>query len=257
MYTILLMIFCFTFFTYNMQRIVKFKLYKVNINNVGERLRWVKKNILVLKISSIIFGIIGLLCTYYININCWLILIPMGACSFFYVIPLLPFYKKSPTLRKIPFLKIFVIALVWCIVIVGIPLIDSQLLNVNNSGSIKLFLLTLLQVFLFVIGITIPFDIRDINYDKLDKLKTIPNTIGIIPSIFFAEFSLICSIWIMYIIHGNNNPFYVLFFGHLITMIMIMNSSDKRKELFFSGWVEGCVLILYCSVLIADYFYFL
>jgi len=228
-----------------------------NFKNLGDRLQWVARHIAILKITSIIAGIIGLGFVYFIDANCWFLLVPMGGISVFYVIPIIPSLNKNLTLREIPFLKIFLIGLVWTIVIIGIPMIDSQFINFDTHLSINLFFYSLFQVFCFVIGITIPFDIRDINYDKQDNLKTIPSVIGIKTSIFAAEIFLSLSIILLYILFAGTSRFYILLVGHIITMIMILYSNDKREELFFAGLIEGSVLILYLCILIADYLYFL
>jgi len=249
------MVFSFTFFTYNGQRL--FRLRKKNLpNKIGIRLQWIIKHKTTLAFLSLLFGLIGLICVYFITPFVWIVLIPMGALSFFYVIPIIPFYSNSPTLRQIPFLKIFVIAFVWSIVIVAVPMLSSEYINFELH-HLALFLYAILQVFCFVLGITIPFDIRDIKYDKQDGLKTIPSVLGIKPSIFFAELFLLISIGLLYVIFTSSPIFYVLLIGHIITMGMVLYSSDKRKEMFFAGWIEGSVLILYGLILIADYLYFL
>jgi len=180
------MIFSFTFFTYNGQRIFRIKKELKHPDKIGNRLKWVIKHNRLLTFFSITFGLIGLVCVYYVNLYCWIILVPMGTLSALYVIPVIPFKPNSPTLRQVPFLKIFVIALVWSIIIIGIPMLDTEHVNFKENVAIYLFILALLQVFFFVIGITIPFDIRDINYDREDNLKTIPTVFGIKKSLLIA-----------------------------------------------------------------------
>ena len=252
--TILLMVFSFTFFTYNGQRIIKFRRLSIKKDLLNDRVAWILKHRKLLILLTILSGITGLVCTYYMNIVCWYILIPMGAFSFFYVIPLFPFYKKSPTLREIPFLKIFVIALVWSLVVVGLPFFEiskqGEFYNLTHLTSIAMFAS---PVFFFIIGITIPFDIRDISYDNNDKLKTIPNAFGIRPSIIIAEVCLLISILLLYTLVSELNVFIGLMLAHLIAMVMIWFSGEKRKELFYSGWIEGSVLLLYLGVIISEY----
>ncbi|NQX96405.1 MAG: UbiA family prenyltransferase [Flavobacteriales bacterium] len=250
---VLLMVFSFTFFTYNGQRLFRLRQKILQPEDIGERLKWVIKNITMFTIFSALFGIIGLVCTCFINPYCFFILIPMGGLSVFYVIPLIPFYKKSPSLRDIPYLKIIVIAITWSIAIVWLPFIDSKFIYQNiNSTS---FVLALFQVFLFVIAITLPFDVRDIKFDKLNHLKTIPQLIGSKSTIIFSELFLICSIVLLYNLLPARNYFYALFISHLITMTIIAFTNEKRKEVFFAGLVEGTVIILYSSVLISDLFF--
>ena len=247
---VLTMVFCFTFFTYNIQRFIKFKKKLSNSNIIGNRLKWIAAQKNNLTILSVIAGIIGLGCTYYIHLKSFIILIPMGILSFFYVIPIIPFYKKSPTLREIPYLKIFVIAFVWSLIIVLLPLIDSNSGSTFNWNEI---LLALLQNFCFVIAITLPFDIRDIDYDNSSKLKTIPRYLGVTKTIILAEFLLIGAIVFLYNSNVAAKHFYGLLIGYIITMIVIAFSKKERSELFFAGLIEGLILVLYGCVLISEY----
>jgi 4-hydroxybenzoate polyprenyltransferase len=161
------MVFSFTFFTYNGQRLYRLNQKVIEKNKLGERLKWVIRHKIALTISSVIFGLIGLLCTLFIDSYCFLILIPMGGLSIFYVIPLIPIYKKSPSLRDIPYLKIIVIGITWSIAIVWLPMVDTR----YSVGMLSLHLtFSLLQVFLYVFAITLPFDIRDMKFDKLTHI---------------------------------------------------------------------------------------
>ncbi len=242
------MVFSFTFFTYNGQRLIRLKEKLIHPENLGERLRWVIKYKTVLTIFSILFGVAGIICSFYIHPSSWLILIPMGILSTTYVIPIIPFYKNCPSLRDLPYTKIFVIGLVWSLIIVWLPLLDSQyLLQIDMK-----LIMALIQNFLFIIAITIPFDIRDLEFDKQTNLKTIPRKIGVLNSILFSEILLIGSIVMLYFILPNHAHFYGLLAGHLVTMLLITLTNTKRKELFFAGLIEGTVLILYFSVLITD-----
>jgi 4-hydroxybenzoate polyprenyltransferase len=248
------MVFSFTFFTYNGQRLVRLRIKILQPENIGDRLKWVIKYQNPLTFFSIAFGIIGLVCTYFINPYCFIALIPMGALSVFYVFPIIPFYSKSPTLREIPYLKIIFIGIVWSIAIVWIPLIDTKFpIGMATPNTFY----ALFQNFLFVIAITLPFDIRDIQFDKLNKLKTIPQILGSKKTVLLSELLLVGSILLLAISDIKLQHFYALLIGHIITMVIIALTTEKRKELFFAGIIEGTVLILYGCVLIADYLFFL
>lgn len=249
--TVLLMVFSFTFFTYNGQRLFRLRKKKLHSENLGARLQWVIKHKTILTFFCILFGIIGLGCTYFINPYCWIILVPMGILSVFYVVPVIPFYSKSPTLRDLPYLKIFFIAIVWSITIVWIPLVNT---NFGTGIGINLGL-ALLQNFLFVVAITLPFDIRDLGFDKRSNLKTIPQLLGVKRTIVLSEILLIGSIVLLYFLCQNSTHFYALLVGHLIAMTIIATTKTDRKELFFAGLIEGIVLIIYGCTLIAHYFY--
>ncbi|PCI97101.1 MAG: hypothetical protein COB15_08425 [Flavobacteriales bacterium] len=243
------MIFCFSFFTYNVQRFIKFKSTNKDSSKLGKRLQWISKQKNLLTILSIIFGIIGIGCSFYVHFLSFAVLIPMGVLSFFYVVPILPFYKKSLTLREIPYFKIFIIGFVWSLIIIGLPTLNTSHFPYFNID----YPIALLQVFLFTIAITLPFDIRDIEYDKANNLKTIPQLLGVKNTIILSEFLLISSIILLYISDIKNHHFYGLLTGHIIAMIVISFTKKEREELFFAAIIEGLIIVLYLCVLISEY----
>lgn len=240
------MVFSFTFFTYNGQRLYRLNKKIVQPKNLGERLRWIIKHQTVLTIATTLFGFIGLTSSFFVNPYCFIILIPMGGLSIFYVVPLIPFYKKSPSLRDIPYLKIIVIGITWAIAVVWLPMVDTKY-YIGMNSSILLF--SILQVFLFVFAITIPFDVRDVNFDKLNQLKTIPQLIGNKNAVVFSELLLVGSILLLYFL-PIGSYIYPLLIGHIITMLIIGFTTEKRNEIFFAGLVEGTVIIIYGCVFI-------
>ena len=86
--------------------------------------------------------------------------------TFTYEIP----FEKSPSLRKIKGLKVYIIALVWAFTSVGLPLLESSIFFSKEN------LITLFTRFLFVVVLMLPFEIRDLSYDDLN-LSAIPQTI--------------------------------------------------------------------------------
>ncbi len=242
------MVFSFTFFIYNGQRIFRLRNKLLQLNKIGDRLLWVIRYKKILSIFSILFGLTGVVCAFFIHPFCWAIIIPVGILSLFYVIP---FFSKHLSLRELPYLKIFIIGLVWSLIIVWLPFVDSQVEIEKNST----IFIAMLQNFLFIIAITLPFDIRDLNFDKVAQLKTIPQLIGTKKTILLSEILLSCSILLLFIIQLNIFHFYGLLIGYLLTMLLVLNTNSKRKELFYACLIEGTVLIIYSCVLIVDYFF--
>ena len=243
------MAFSFTFFIYNGQRLFRLRQKLLQPESIGERLQWVIKHKTPITIFSIIFGLIGLVCSFFINPYCFIILIPMGGLSIFYVVPVFP---KSPPLRELPYLKIAVIGLVWSIAIVWLPFLDAPKQITHGFDFQYLIQSTIIcsiPVFFFVVAITLPFDIRDIEFDKISNLKTIPQFLGVKKAKVLSEILLVGSIFLFYNL-PIGSYFYSLLVGHIITMAIIAFTSKKRKELFFAGLIEGTVLILYGCVLI-------
>jgi len=81
-----------------------------------------------------------------------------------------PFFKKK-NLRSIGKLKIYLVAFCWVLAIIIAPIIHYKM-------PLSKYLLEMLQVFILVIALIIPFDIRDVKYDSI-SLQTVPQVVGI------------------------------------------------------------------------------
>lgn len=249
----LLLVFCFTFFIYNGQRIIRLRKKNSYTGELGERLTWVNRNMVVLSIATSITGLTGAVCLFFIHPSSWYILIPMGILSVFYVTPINISDTISLSLREIPFLKIFLIAAVWSFIIVGLPLIETQHVFENKDY----FWLAVGQNFYFVLAITLPFDIRDLKFDQHYKLNTLPQLIGVKGAIIFSEFLLVASLLLLYFLINNSYLYTALVIGYLSVMITVLFTNENRNELFFAGLIEGTVLMVYSTVILASYFSFL
>ncbi len=83
-----------------------------------------------------------------------------------------PFGKGGKNLRSLGILKVFLVAIVWAIATVVLPVLASDLLFHWDVGIL------FIQQIVLVLVLLIPFEIRDINIDQ-SNLKTIPQRFGI------------------------------------------------------------------------------
>jgi 4-hydroxybenzoate polyprenyltransferase len=93
-----------------------------------------------------------------------LVFLSLASISMWYVMPM---SLSKYSLRNIPYLKIFLIAGSWA----GLSVFWWRPFN---HEALLLFLIRLI----IVLVITLPFDIRDIDDDKKNQLKTIPIFLG-------------------------------------------------------------------------------
>jgi hypothetical protein len=170
-----------------------------------------------------------------------------GVLTFLYAIPFLPkhlFIDDKQNLRSISGLKIYIIALVWTGVTVFLP-------AVNNGISITTDVLILsLQRFIFVIVLTFPFEIRDLQYDSI-KLSTVPQKIGIkktkilgillLMAFFFLEFFKDDIHW---------KEIIMLLIITTATLIFLVLSKTRQSNYYSGFWVEGIPIVWLLLVLI-------
>ncbi|WP_375560500.1 hypothetical protein ACE193_22855 [Bernardetia sp. OM2101] len=145
-------------------------------------------------------------------------------------------YLSVPAWRNIPYLKIFLIAYVWASATVIFPMLHEDLI-IQNSKTIALFF----ERFFFTLAITIPFDIRDKEGDKRVGLNTLVSLLTPQNSKILALCLLvICSVLIYYF-HIN----YLFHFGivYILTAFLIIGSSNKRSEWYFTGFIDGLFVV--------------
>ena len=137
------------------------RLYKFKNNQLTESLKiWVKLNLLAVQLLCF-FGILLSSCLFMLLLDFELQhLVLLSSCL---IISLIYIILKC---REFPFLKAFLVALVWTIVLVILPNLMQAKLEIGN-----------LTFMLFFFALTIPSDARDIKIDH-KKMKTLPQLIG-------------------------------------------------------------------------------
>lgn len=167
-------------------------------------------------------------------------LVILGGITFFYAIPLLPrkfFVDGKKNLRAISGLKIYVIAFVWAAVTVIIPLLNENY-SFNNDMVVTSF-----QRFIYVIVATLPFEIRDMQYDSL-KLGTIPQRIGINRTKIIGV--LLTLIFYFIEFFKDDIDYQKLFVLPIIALLMLCFlafSRTNQSQYYSSFWIEGIPII--------------
>lgn len=186
---------------------------------------------------------------YKLEIKTLLYLIGLGVVTFLYAIPFLPkkyFLDKSKNLRAISGFKIYIIAFVWSFATVVIPLINE---NYTIDSDV---IITVIQRYLYVVVATIPFEIRDMQFDSL-KLSTIPQKIGVRKTKFIG-FILLILFFLMEFLKDetSQDKINIVFIIAILTLGFLIFSNINRQKYYSSFWVEGIpvfwlVLTLYLT----------
>lgn len=222
----------FAFFStlavYNGQR-----LFKAEQLNKTPWLNWVNQNRRALIFIVITSGIAALACLFSVltfNWNTFAILSISVSISLLYVIKVC-----GVNMREIPYLKIHLIAIAWTFVLIVFPI-------VNESLDIPALYYGFAH-YLFVIGVTIPFDIRDLKYDST-KHKTIPQVFGVTNAKVIGILSIFVFAFLMALINRSFllNP--IFFIAVTSQILLLLLTSEGRSDLYFAGLVDGAIAIL-------------
>lgn len=183
-----------------------------------------------------------------LHLPSFLLLGVMGAMGMAYNLPFIPIAggKRLAGLRQITGVKLFYIAMVWTLSSVLLPVAEAY------HDGYPLHLGQVLQlmgwVFVFVVAITIPFDIRDIYQDKYYGLKTIPVMVG-------ARRALTLSAGLL-IVHGawiglSSYPLAVrlsLASVSLFCLAMIVAPPMKKDEYYYFLVLDGMMVLQFLAV---------
>lgn len=188
-------------------------------------------------ISSISFGL-AIFFGWQLNLKTILLFIPFGLLTYLYTSPFL-------SLRNIPSIKIVLIAFVWASVTVLIPI-----LNADIQIDFKVILIYI-QRFLIIIVLTLPFDIRDFQFDKR-HLQTIPQLIGVERTKKFGFILMTIAMLIEFFVTPNqiSKSTFILMFLTLITLLQ--RASINQSKHYSAFWVEAIPIFWWSLFFLID-----
>ncbi len=161
-----------------------------------------------------------------------LVLVPFTFLTFLYVLP--KRLSQSLNLRNLPALKIFIIALSWAGITVLFPLIQF---GIFSEKVLWLFL----QRFLFVVVLTLPFDIRDMPYDS-KNLLTLPHLLGLrnvkIVGLVFLSLSVLIESYIF-----GTHSFWITIFIAISLAALLLKAGINQNKYYSAFWVEGIPIL--------------
>jgi 4-hydroxybenzoate polyprenyltransferase len=237
----LLFIFSATLFTYNFHRIIRFFNHEINYAVLSERHNWIIKH----KKIQFLLAVLAVFFLFFSLNNLPLIkivkmLIPAVIPVLLYILPDNNFFKG---LRQIPYLKVILVGWVWMYLCGYIPIKLAQL-------SVSYYFLAAQAI--FIIAITLPFDIRDIKVDKSENVKSIATLAGekntrlISIILLFISYLLV---WFMPNVLLLTLASWTLTI--LVCFTLVLKSSENKPELYFSGIIESvlCLPVLFYLLL--------
>ncbi|MBC7653919.1 MAG: hypothetical protein H7098_05520 [Oligoflexus sp.] len=210
------------------------------------RVRWIF-NYYNMNVGITVFAAIALIpCFLELHFKAQILLVILGFISIGYSTPLFSVGKTKHGLRNIPGLKLFLIALVWALSSVWFPVMEIIASRQINISLWELIILVLKRL-LFVIAITIPFDIRDMLQDSKYKLKTIATVYGEKKAYLFCQILLLIYLFfsVLFPIGGFNLDFFGLTFTIFLTAWLIFKSKWKKDEYYYFLYLDGILVLQY------------
>lgn len=167
-----------------------------------------------------------------------------GLLTILYAFPIF----KGKNLRSLKGLKIYVIAIVWAGSTVVAPLI-AKIEITTFHVFIEFF-----ARFLFVIALTLPFEIRDLKYDP-NELGTLPRLIGVSKTRWLGVGLLV----IMFLTNLAEpeisiNEVKVGAMVSLVTILFLWNAKTEQGPYYASFWVESIPILWFLMMMLLTSF---
>ncbi|MFL5765242.1 MAG: hypothetical protein ACJ77K_14965 [Bacteroidia bacterium] len=237
------LVFFSTLFIYNFQRIFYRPQEDISLHSV--RRKWIFENQLTIKVITFIAAAGASVSFFYNDFKIIYYFSPLLVLSLAYF---LPFVK----LRKSPWFKLLTLTLVWTMVTAVVPVLMS---HHTNPVFIRFDILHIFVRFVFMIGICLPFDIRDMEIDRADNVSTIPLVMG-----ERGTRSLAIVFMLLYIVLLSAEYFagmfnLLLFIPLMISAVIntgfVIAATSKKSEYFFVAGLDGTMILQYIMILLA------
>jgi 4-hydroxybenzoate polyprenyltransferase len=126
--------------------------------------------------------------------------------------------------------------LAWAAVTVVLPVVES------NGPIDTNVLFEFVQRAAFVIAITIPFDIRDLRWDR-KELKTLPQVFGI-RGVKYVGYALVLVFVVLEMLRYQEiGGLMATGFVTILTVFFMFRSAPERHRYFTSFWVESLPIV--------------
>ena len=232
-----LYVFFSTLFAYNFTRLVR--VHPMLLEGHSSRHKSIFKLRRLLWVICVLSGLTSFYFFREIYAPILSLLVVMVLISLAYALPV---YNKGGEwirLRDIPGVKIFLISIVWSIVTEGFPALIS-------GNSIQL--LPVLERFLFIFALTIPFDIRDLRFDN-HELLTIPQYFGIRTARTIGVVALLLAELILAYRFFFRDDFNLwgataIYLTYELSAYLIYKSHPHLQERFVTMGVEGMSILI-------------
>jgi len=219
-----------------------------------KRVRWFFSHYRLM-VTFTIVSLLSLIPLFFlISIESRILMVFLSIISFFYSIPIFAIGDQKFGLRNIPWLKQFLITLVWTMSTVLLPILEAQHFHLT-SISMRDTTILIAKRFLFIAALTVPFDIRDLFDDRKSGLKTVPVVWGEKNAYLFCQVLLAGYVVLLFLFRNNGfNPnFWALTITTVLTGWLIFKSKWKKDEYYYFFFMDGVLILQYLVLLLFNW----
>lgn len=235
---LLAVVFFATLFVYNLDRLSSGS----GEDRVEEspRHRWIHRHERVLQVSAGVSLVASAVGTLWLPLEVTLALIPLGVLALAYSLPVIPTRDRWLRLKDVPGLKVILIAVVWAVATGLLPAIET-LEAPWSSGVVEGVVQMVGARALFIAGITLPFDIRDMERDARSGIATVPLWLGVDWTRRIAVGCIVA----FGLLNASHTPLVV---SAVVTAGVVLAADRGRGELYYVAGLDGMMALQWALV---------
>ena len=234
-------VFLGSFVLYNFHRL--YKIDFIPIHRLSARHEWMLANGTHIKYGMAISVLIAMLILPNYDAKDVVWLVPAAMVSIGYTVPVIPTESKWWRLRDIPLAKPLIISLVVTYLTLCFPIYEQfEIRDVFQPYNLTLFI----ERCVFLVSVTIPFEMRDIGTDKEEGLATLATYLGFDLSkrLAFSSLALWFFLFEWRVVSEHN---LALVISGLIILALgvvgIWRLNESKKEMYFVLAFEGLIAV--------------
>lgn len=182
---------------------------------------------------------VALYFAFALRLNSILLLGFTGLLIGVYALPIFPGLRN---LRNFGILKVVIVSLVWTFITSLLPMMEEEIILKWDHY------ISLIQRFLFILILMIPFEIRDLKYDP-SELKTIPQQLGVYKTKVLGV-GLIIILFLLTFLKDELVGGEILARSLLVLLLVyILTQTRERQSYYFASfWVEAVPILWFILV---------
>jgi len=170
----------------------------------------------------------------------------MAVIALAYSIPVLNWNTKKRRLRDVKVIKTPVVAIVWGVTTTILPVVEQ-----NISLTDSFIWLQVLSRTLFIFGLCIPFEIRDMEIDKKIGVNTLAVIYGARKTKIIGAIIIMVEILTHFFMPLSSMNLFILNISSLVALVWIFNQKILDNKYFYKGLVDGTMLLRFLLLLFA------
>lgn len=202
-------------------------------------LRWYAANKRLMYALVGVAGAAAFLLMWPLWPQAWPLLLPAAGLTFVYVTPFTSGQGRGIGLREVPFLKAVLIAVLWSVIVVAVPL----RLYPGEFATATIIGFTCMRVPL-ILALAILFDIRDQPTDD-PALRTVPLVFGINGAKAIALLLLCCSAAFEVVFLrglGHVAASWTIIAGYAFAVVLTVQAKPVRDPFYYAILVDGVMI---------------